>query len=173
MARPALAACSIHPSASSALSLRSAVGVSYLCLSTTRRLETGVGSLVTRSDLIPRAHPDSLARQARASGRFPGTGLPWVLSRLRATTAGRVLLRLERDGRRPPGGGLLDGLEPEDLGTRWVGDLPPGHTGMRGHWAATAASCYDAIAPGASYGGTTEARPRTHVRRLKRPHLWR
>lgn len=131
-----------------------------LCLTLPVAL-AGVGlGIADRSP--PRAGSGLPALATRlASGRFPGTGLPWVLSRPAPPRRAASCCDVSRTERRSPGGELLDGLEPENLGTRWVSCLPSGHTGLRAHWAATAASCYDAIAPRASYGGTTKARPRT------------
>lgn len=137
-----------------ALSLRSGGGVSYLHFRLLYRPEASPGVGLGNADRSqPRARSGLPALATRwASGRFPGTGLPGCCHDSAPPRRAASCCDLSRTKRRPPGGDLLDGLEPEELGTRWVSHLPSGHTGMRAHWATTAASCYDAIAPGASWG---------------------
>jgi hypothetical protein len=155
-------------------------GVSYLCLSTTRRLRTGVGSLVTRSDLIPRARPDSLAHHARASGRFSndtsatrphaarlglGTGSPSACHESppamakprRAATCANT-----QAARRAPRGGE------EETGSSTHRPTAAGHTGVRHGGATTTTTCYDGGAFHATNGKRSPA-----LRRLPDGWGWR
>lgn len=129
-ARPCLGSCSIHHLASAARPRRSADrGRPSALLS--RWFWPG-SVLLSRTVLYRGLLPDSL-RSPRAG---PRAGFLGPVSHRcchkpapprRAASCGDVRAL---DGR-SPGGGILDGLEPEERRTRWAGDLPSGHTGMR------------------------------------------